>query len=222
MPQNITKNLQRIFPVSKRSAFGSLDIYPFNLRFATQNKNERIYIKVRAHIITNLGWLLRGFFIAAIPILAVLSLDFFELLFTETFKLPEIADFFAQFEVIIFSVPMGLWTIIFLLYYSFLVTFLLLNFLNWYFNIYLVTNERILHIYFRAFNGTHVSEAPLKNIEDISQRVSGFLPSIFHYGDVWIQTAAERGRFHLTSVPDPSWFRDTLADLARLVQMGEP
>ncbi len=60
------------------------------------------------------------------------------------------------------------------------------------------------------------------NIQDISQKVLGFLPAAFNYGDIRIQTASERNQFYLKAVPDPTWFRDVISDLSKLVTQDEP
>lgn len=222
MPQQqIIKSLKSILPQRKKSRFGTLEVYPHDVHFATQNKGERIFVKLRSHIATNLGWLIRGSFLLVMPILVVLFFGSLELFFIGI-ENDNLASSLLDVNNLINMVPLSLRIGMLLLYFSFVGSYFLIHFLNWYFNIYLVTNERMKHIQFRAFHGKIISEAPLKNIEDITQRISGFGPSVFNYGDVRVQTSAQKNRFFFDQVPDPTWFRDTLADLAKLVQANEP
>jgi hypothetical protein len=114
--------------------------------------------------------------------------------------------------------PVSNWLMIILFYYSLAVSYALANFLDWYFDVYLVTNLRILHVDFRVFTGKFVAEAALVNIEDVSTHIIGFLPSFFDYGDVLVQTAAEKAKFNLIALPSPSWFRDVITDLSNLAK----
>lgn len=123
---------------------------------------------------------------------------------------------------LVLELPVGVWLIMGVIYYSTLVSYAFINFLNWYFNIYLVTNHRVVHFQFKAFTGKAITETPLTKIEDISQRIIGVFPSIFHYGDIRVQTAATKSNFFFKNVPDPTWFRDVLADLIKLVKSDEP
>lgn len=219
--RKLLRSIKQIFPRESKSTFGTLDIYPHDIHFSTQNKGEKIFIKLRSHVAVNLGWLIRGAFAAILPVLAITLLDALELLIVQLFNDPNMVQAIEEIRAIILS-DAYLVIVLLVLYYSGLMSYFLLNFLNWYFDVYLVTNERMLHIEFTVFRGKRVSEAPLKNIQDISQKIIGFLPSILHYGDVQVQTAAERNRFNFNAVPNPTWFRDSLADLARLIEAEEP
>jgi len=93
-----------------------------------------------------------------------------------------------------------------------------MGFLDWYFNIYLVTNERVIDFDFNAFAYHKISETGLENIVDATQETIGFFPMIFNYGDVYIQTAGERREFDFLAVTNPSWVRDKIMDLRDLVK----
>jgi hypothetical protein len=87
----------------------------------------------------------------------------------------------------------------------------------------MITDERMIHTEFKLLTGSKVSEAPLDNIVDISQENYGFLPSLFNYGNVKVQTAtAMKSRFDFQQIPDPSWFRSVLYELVKISEGGEP
>ena len=93
-----------------------------------------------------------------------------------------------------------------------------MQFIKWYYNLYLVTSERIIHYFFRPLGGYKVAETEIENIQDVSQASIGFLPNIFGYGDIMVQTASIKNKFFFKAVPHPIWFRDVIADLSRLVK----
>jgi len=205
------KNIKNILPKRKDKPFSSVSVYPADLEFDVQNPGEIIYIMMRKHFFTNFPWVWRAIVVILLPLLLILVVNNLTL---------EGRKFLL--EDIVSKVSSTFWLLALLAFYSGVTTYIIGNFLNWYFNIYLVTNERIIHIHFKIFTGKMVSEASLEKIEDISQQIYGFFPSIFNYGDVYVQTAAEKARFLFKSVSDPSWFRDVLGDLVSLIKAGEP
>lgn len=219
--KSFAKTLGQILPRNKRSMFGTLEVYPHEVRFATQNKGERIFIKTRSHFIINIGWLFNTLFFGLVPLISTVGLNLVKIVFN-SIGLVDLSIFLSEIEDLIYTIPFTVWLMLALTYYTFLMSFALIKFLNWYFNIYLVTNERVLHMTYTAFTGKRVAETSLENIEDISQKTIGFLPAIFNFGDIRIQTAAKKGQFLLRHVPDPSWFRDVISDLAKLVESHEP
>lgn len=107
-------------------------------------------------------------------------------------------------------------------YYLSIVALVLMNLMNWYYNIYLVTSDRVIDYDFKALSAYKVSEAEIENVQDVSQMSVGFLPNMFGYGDIMVQTASSRNKFYFKAVPKPSWLRDVIADLASLVRTEEP
>lgn len=183
---------------------GTLAIMPKGLTFQTQNKGERVYIKTRPHPLVNIGWITNFTLLAILPGVVYLIFN----------AIPLNLDF-SDFIPNAFTL-----VVVLLAYYSILLTYFLFNFIDWYYDIYLVTNERILNIEFEPIRSHRISEANLRNIEDVSESVIGVLPSLFNYGDVKVQTAARQDLFVFKAVPDPAWFRDVIVDLARFTRGG--
>ena len=100
-----------------------------------------------------------------------------------------------------------------LFWYLFTFGFFFQNYLNWYYNVYIITNKRIVDIDFHGVMYKNISETTLSNVEDVTSNVKGTLGIIFNIGDVYIQTAAERPQFEFTSVDQPSKIRDIISDL---------
>lgn len=209
MPPRIPDSLSSILPKRERKSLGALQVYPEHVSFNSQDPGESIYILMRSHIAVNIGWVVRFFLgIIAPPLVVLLMMFFNSILVSRGIEPIEISDL----------LPVSNWLMILLFYYSLAVSYALANFLDWYFDVYLVTNLRILHVDFRVFTGKFVAEAALVNIEDVSTHIIGFLPSFFDYGDVLVQTAAEKAKFNLIALPSPSWFRDVITDLSNLAK----
>lgn len=209
MPPQIPSSLSKILPRRERSAFGSLDVYPEHVSFNSQDPGESIYILMRSHIAVNIGWVVRFAIGVVFPFILITMFEIFNMLLTSR-EIPPIA-----YKDLM---PFSTWVMVFLFYYSLAISYALANFLDWYFDVYLVTNIRILHVDFRVFTGKFVAEAALANIEDVSTNIVGFLPSFFNYGNVLVQTAAEKTKFNLVALSNPSWFRDVITDLSNLAK----
>jgi len=188
--------LSRILPEKKDGIISSVVILPDDMEFETQNLNEKVYILLRRHFFTNFGWIVSSVFMLAIPAIVFLILSFFNIDIYVNFNLKHSYVFVFLF----------LWNL-------FIFTNAFMHFLDWYFNIYFITNERIIDFDFSPFGYHKISEAGLDCIVDATEESIGFLPMIFNYGDIYIQTSGEKREFDFDSVPKPAWVRDKIMDL---------
>jgi hypothetical protein len=92
---------------------------------------------------------------------------------------------------------------------------------EWYFNVYIVTDERVLDITYIPFQSREVVETNLASVENVQETSIGFLPGLFNYGDVKVFTAAEQNVILFESVPNPTLVRDRVSDLAKLIREQE-
>jgi uncharacterized membrane protein YdbT with pleckstrin-like domain len=112
------------------------------------------------------------------------------------------------------------YTIFFISWYVFCFAYLFHAFVLWYFNVYLVTNKKILDVDFEGLLYTNVSEASLDRIEDVTSQVKGLVNTLLHIGNVYIQTAGESAQFDFLMVEDPSSIRDIIADKVSSYKRG--
>lgn len=75
------------------------------------------------------------------------------------------------------------------------------NFVDYYLDVWIVTNERLINIEQKGLFSRTISELRYYRIQDVTSEVKGIVPTLFHYGDVYVQTAAERTRFIMKQVP---------------------
>ena len=167
---------------------------PLGVHFDGQDSEEKIILFLRQHVIVNIKWV----FITAILFFVLPIFDFFLGLggTSVSQNVPAKYYFILRFFLALFTFG-----------------YFFENFLSWYFNSYIVTNKRVVDIDFYGIIHRRFSEAPLRNIEDITNAISGFGPVIFHYGDVSIQTAAEAREITFENVPDPDRVQDIVSDL---------
>jgi uncharacterized membrane protein YdbT with pleckstrin-like domain len=91
--------------------------------------------------------------------------------------------------------------------------YLLMVFVNWYFNVLIISNKKIIDIDVNGLLYKNISEAALRNIEDVTSTVKGTFSTIFNLGEVSIQTAGEKREFEFTMMDNPSQVRDVISDL---------
>jgi len=200
------RKASEIFPKSKGGTLSAMQVSPKSFHFGTQNKGETVFLLTRAAAITNFGWIVATLLLSIFPFIAgsliTGALLFFRIDVTDIITRP-------------LFVPVSLF-----IYFILVGTYAFSAFTKWYFNIYIVTSERILDYDYVPFGKYKISEASLKNIEDVTQRQIGVFPNIFNYGDIIIQTAGERTQFHFDKTPNPSYLRDKITDLADILKQG--
>ena len=101
---------------------------------------------------------------------------------------------------------------------TFILAVWLYGFLVWidyYFDIWIITDERIINIEQKGLFMRQISEADYTKIQDVTAQIEGFLPTVINYGDVYIQTAAEKERFVFRTISRPYQIEDLLMQLAR-------
>lgn len=89
------------------------------------------------------------------------------------------------------------------LYVLFTLLFLFHAWVDYYLDLLIITNERIINIRQEGLFHRSVSELRLYRIQDVTSEIKGFIATIFKYGKVEIQTASGEGRFIFDQVPRP-------------------
>jgi len=92
------------------------------------------------------------------------------------------------------------------------------SFIDWFFDSYIITNQRVINIDFSNYINKKISEANIKNIQDISTRISGLSQTFFNYGTVHIQTASSTDVIVFKNIPNPETAADTIDKLRSLAK----
>lgn len=192
--------LDRVLPVHERSLLGGIELRPRNVRFATQNKGEKVYILLRRHWITNLNWMMNTVLLCLVPIVIYAILTFFSMRPASWFDV-------------------RVWVIVLLSYYALIFTYIIRQIIDWFFNMYIVTNERIIDYNLNlATTNLGAVEMGLENIEQVKEENVGIIRSTFNYGKLSIFSAADKSVIIFDAIPRPTFVRDIISDLAKVVK----
>jgi len=153
-------------------------VLPSKIKFETQAKDEKIILLLRRHWITNIPWILLVTLMIIVPLILTI--------------VPLLTFLPLRFRLII----MAMW-------YLLILAFVFEKFLSWFFNVYIITDERIVDVDFVSLTYREVSETQIEKIQDITYKTGGFLKAIFDYGDVYIQTAGALPKIEFEMVPKP-------------------
>jgi len=175
-------------PGHRHNPLAAFCYYPDGINFETKDKKEKVVLLLRKHPITNIPWII----IAIVMLFAPAVLGSFPIL---SF-LPESFQFVAVIG-----------------WYLITTAFILENFLSWFFNVNILTDERAVDIDFHNLIYKEVSDTKIENIQDVTYKMGGVIRTIFNYGDLHIQTAAEQREFDFLAIPKPDRVAKILQDL---------
>lgn len=178
------------------SFFPAIFTRPLKIKFDKQEDNEEIVLFLRQHPIVNVFWVTITIFLIILPAIYL--------------QLEPVFGF--NFSA---SVPVKLLIGGLVIYYLLIIAYAYEQFLSWYFNVYIVTNMHIVDVNFYSLLAKEVVEISLDDIEVISHQMAGVFGSLFNFGNVEIETAAETKRIHFEKVPRPDVVTDTVQDLQR-------
>jgi hypothetical protein len=111
-------------------------------------------------------------------------------------------QFLNSFDLVI--VPANIfWLVAFMLILT-LVLFLYLSWMEYYLDVSIITNRRIIDIEQLNLFQRRIVSAELVSIQDVRSEVKGFFQSTLDFGTVVIETAGEAPNFILRDLPKPS------------------
>jgi len=161
----------------ENKVFFSYCLYP-EIKFETYEPGEKIILLLRAHPFTQLSWILYSVF--SLILIFVVNII--------------ISSFFAISQLFLLNCFMAV----------FLLSFIWFNLLNWYFNVGIVTNRRVIDIDFYAVLYREISVARLDKIQDITVKSGGYFEAFFNYGTIFIQTAGTEANIEFADIPRPA------------------
>lgn len=82
--------------------------------------------------------------------------------------------------------------------------------IDYYFDIWIITTRRIVNIEQQGMFSRKVSELRYSKVQDVTTQVRGFIPTILNFGDVEVQTAGEEDNFIFRTVSDPYGIKNVI------------
>src|SRR4030042_5933241 len=110
---------------------------------------------------------------------------------------------FASILPIFENIPSNFSFLLIMSWYMVTLAYILENFLNWFFSVNIVTDERIFDVDFYNLIYRKITDANIDQIQDVTVQIGGGLRTMFNYGDVIIQTASEIPEIEFEAVPIP-------------------
>jgi hypothetical protein len=192
--KNKLKSKQTIIK-SHMHSLSSFAQEPKDVSFQTQKEKEYIILFLRSHFITNLSWIFITLVLIALPSIVFAFLSNFGL------------DFLSPVDAKHFTV------IFVLLYYLLVFSYMFVSFLHWFYNVFIVTSERVVDIDYSDIVIHNIAIASLSHVQDVNYSQSGFISTFFNYGDIFVQTAGDEKNFEAYSVPKPREATHIIGDL---------
>lgn len=168
---------------------------PVGITFESQEEGEEVLLLLRPHIVTLVPAILVTIFLILVPII--------------------LSGFLAAFNLEITFLTGGQSFLLSVFWYLVVFSYAFYRFLFWYFDIYILTDERIVDFDFRGILSKEIAFATLNHIEDISPKMRGFFGTLFDFGDVFVQTAGTTGEFHFRRVPNPDLVAQKILEQVR-------
>ena len=97
-----------------------------------------------------------------------------------------------------------------LVWFLFLWVILFVAWTNYYLDVLVVTNKRIIDIEQHGLFKHDLAEVRLDKIEDIKVEIKGFLPSLLNFGNITLQTAAAQQEFAIKQIPNPHALKEAI------------
>lgn len=167
---------------------------PLGISFVEQAPDEKILLFLRRHFITNFLWILISLVLLLVPVLFFIFRSELQLLGP-------------------INLPLQFILIIIIFYYLAVFAYAFVNFLSWFYNVFIVTQKRIVDIDYSNIVIHNVAFTKLSHVQDVNYDQIGFIRSLFNYGDVFVQTAGNEPNFDAHSVPQPRKAAQIIADL---------
>lgn len=158
--------------------------------------DESVFVFVRPYFLAFLPWFALGFFLILMGIIFSI--------FT-----------FANFPNLVGSgIGYNVFVVMTSAYFLLLIPFLTVAFIDFYYDISIVTDRRLIDIDQNNLFSREINELALEEIQDVTTRNRGILSSVFDFGDVLIETAGPQERFEFDRVLHPREIASIILDLA--------
>ena len=170
----------------------AFNYYPDRVEFINKDPEEEVILLLRRHPVTNVVWLV----VAGLMLIA-----------------PSFLPIFVFFE----SIPQRFQLILIIIWYLITLTYILERFLRWYFNVNIITDERIIEVDFPYLVYREITDANIDQIQDVTVIMGSPIRTVFNFGNILIQTAGVIPKIDFEAVPQP----DRVARILRELRIEE-
>lgn len=161
----------------------------------TLDHDEKIILEIRKHWFVLLA--------QSLPLVFLIFFPFIVKIVLNIVGLADIVIFGKHAEALI-TIITALW-----MWFIWVAFFILWT--NYYLDILILTDKRIIEIDQRALFSREMSTFRLDRIQDVTVDVNGIIPTFFNFGDIHIQTAGEVPEISVKSIPAPHKVREIVS-----------
>lgn len=167
-------------------------------------EGEKTVLFLRRHWVSNISILFYSIILFGLPILLRISMTYLDFNLMDN---PDIAPFILVATAI---------------YSLFVMIIVLSQFTDYYLDTWIVTTERVINIEQNGLFNRTVSELHLNEIQDVTSETEGFLATFLTFGNVYVQTAAEKERFNFKQIDNPDQVKETIVRLVQDDKLRHP
>lgn len=158
--------------------------HPYGITIAEQHEGEHILLFIRRDFIANIPWITLAILLCFVP--------FF------------VPTFFQIIHISLGFIPLHVLFLLVIFYYILLAGFVFSNFITWFYDIGIVTEERAIDIDFYNISYVSVATARAQDLKDVRYAQKGIFESLFDYGDVNMVVEASGELLTFENTPRPA------------------
>ena len=107
------------------------------------------------------------------------------------------------------------------IYLAAVATAILLFWLDYYLDVWIITDRRIIDIEQYGLFHREISEIAMERIQNVTIEIPGFIPTLLNFGNMRIETAGE-GKFTIASVPHCHEAKDVILRQSHIAREEHP
>lgn len=161
--------------------------------FCIQNPDEKVIKVLRRGLVLELPWMI---LITGI-ILLILEIGKFLPINTLSAEIKDFIEFLKIISIV------------------FICSFALNKFLNWFYSVNIITNQRVLDFEFSEIGVKSITECQIKHIQSVSIKNEGLLSFLFGLATIQILTSGDNPNIDFEFISNSNEIQDLISDLAR-------
>lgn len=171
-------------------------------KFVPNLKNdESVYVFARPYFLAFLPWISLGVVMLVVGVIMVIM---------AATLVPEIQET---------ALANNIFVIMSSAFFLLILPFLTVAFIDFYYDIHIVTDRRLVDIDQHALFKREINELALEEVQDVTSTHEGILGNIFDYGLVSIETASAKQKFEFQHIRHPNQIAAIILDLADQAKM---
>ncbi|KKS39048.1 MAG: hypothetical protein A3G49_03115 [Candidatus Sungbacteria bacterium RIFCSPLOWO2_12_FULL_41_11] len=155
------------------------------------NPDEKILMVIRRHWFVMVGPVVLLIILLVFPSIFLTTVPYF---YPALNNSPEIQP------MINFSLALYILTVI---------LYLFIWWSDYYLDIWIITNKRLVDIEQKGLFNRHISEMNVENIQNVTLQIEGLIPTLLKFGNLLVETAGE-GQFKIKDAPNLYEAKDLL------------